>query len=218
MMAPMALLFLIFLVGLLANVSAKSSKYATKHAAETDLQEAPAEPASTIISDTITLPITSREKFISGFRTSLGGSAFKYSEIPSNLRSHAIVEEGSIIGTETTEVYSEMINKVPFGTAYKYIQIDEYTEHGCLGKVNMSKAYIADVCVSTSNSTSEMYNFYVNRNSYTAVLSMWLNSTSCRGPSNSGITIPGTVGCLGRMKVSTPWFLYRPTYDAEFEK
>ena len=224
------LLALVLIVGLLVNVGAKSSKHITKQTVKTeanvvdktDLHEIPVDIPTAIKSksapEAITIPVTTREKFIADFRSILGGPAFKYAELPGNLRSHAIVEEGTMTGTETTEGYSITAGKTPVGTAYKYIQIDEYTEHGCLGKLNMSKAYIADVCVATSNSTSELYNFYVSGNSYVAVLSMWLNVSTCHGPSDVDLSLPGSLGCMARMKVSTPWFLFRPTYDAEFEK
>jgi hypothetical protein len=207
-----SILLFVVLVGLLVNVSAKNAKHSIIQDVSIPAESLPA-PSETAQEETaatlgLAAPTMTREKFIADFRTLIGAS--KYSEVPSNFRSHEIMNEGSMYELK------EEVKKVPKGWNMFYIQFDEYTEQGCTGAINMTRTYIAYQCVQTSTNTSEMYQFYLDGRSYTAVLQMWGN-LDCTGDPVSNIDIKGGKGCSENVDVIFPWFLSRPTFAAQYQ-
>lgn len=194
-----ALLLFVLLVGLLVDISAESAVAAPDATGEDEVIAAPS----------LVAPTMSREKFIADFRTLIGLS--KYAEVPSHLRSHDIMNEGSMYELK------EDSEKTPSGWNMYYIQFDEYTEQGCTGLMNMTRTYIAYQCVETSTNTSEMYQFYLDGRSYTAVLQMWGN-LDCSGDPEASIQTKGGKGCSENVDVIFPWWLSRPTFEAQYQK
>ena len=208
------LLLFVLLVGLLVDISAKTTKHSMTQVVSIPAESSLAVHDATgedeaVAAPSLVAPTMTREKFIADFRTLIGLS--KYAEVPSHLRSHDIMNEGSMYELK------EDSEKTPSGSNMYYIQFDEYTEQGCTGAINMTRTYIAYQCVETSTNTSEMYQFYLDGRSYTSVLQMWEN-LDCSGDPKASIQTKGGKGCSENVDVIFPLWLSRPTFAAQYQK